>query len=102
MSDREKLDDFLREKLDGRSFTWKEGYWEAAEKVILADQAARKKRRRFFLFFWLFLAGGAGLTAALYSNLYPLSDIPGTEISLSHNASSSFDSLAIKDITRNY
>lgn len=66
MSDHEKLDDFLREKLEGRSFDFKEAYWDAAEKVILADQAARKKRRRFFLFLLIFLSGG-GFPAAYYA-----------------------------------
>ncbi|MEZ4776147.1 MAG: outer membrane beta-barrel protein [Bacteroidia bacterium] len=66
MSDHEKLDDFLREKLEGRSFEFKDAYWDAAEKVILADQAARKKRRWFFLIFIFFLTGG-GLSSAYYS-----------------------------------
>ncbi|MDX2248152.1 MAG: porin family protein [Bacteroidia bacterium] len=66
MSTPEKLDEFLRGKLEGRSFDFKEAYWDAAEKAILAEEAARKRRRRLFFFFLFFLAGG-GLSATFFT-----------------------------------
>ncbi|MEZ4849457.1 MAG: hypothetical protein R3B93_12735 [Bacteroidia bacterium] len=48
MSEYDKLDEFLQEKLKGREYAFKHAYWEAAEELIEADLIARKKRRRFF------------------------------------------------------
>ncbi|MCB0854908.1 MAG: PorT family protein [Bacteroidetes bacterium] len=65
MSEYDKLDEFLQEKLKGREYAFKHAYWEAAEELIQADLIARKKRRRFFFFLLFGLIGLGGMIASV-------------------------------------
>lgn len=74
MSDFKHIDDLLKERLQNRSYVFKEAYWEAAEQLIIANQ---QKRRRGWIF-WLFgalLATVVGLPILLWQ----ASDTPASD-----------------------
>lgn len=66
MKKKEQLDEWLRERLSGREFPYRDAYWEAAEAMI---EAQERRRRRWFVI-WLNSLGllllGVALPAAIW------------------------------------